>query len=314
MLSGGLYWIFFIVQSRTWVIDFFSRTNPPPPYHTHIITLETCHRDSLLRYDSILWASNTEHGHLRFYVSPTIIVTLCLWLEGLWGGYALSTSWPFHCGERRAAQRKGVDLRGGAESTSGDEACGSPSVALALSWPSGDICTLESGCIHEAYAQRDPVSSKSSHHPLFKFYTQPGGHRLDFYSPLIAGPKLSGHRCECSTGGDDPSSCGNQCYVLWVSVKSFTWSGHLGSHGQLECPVLHSCKFLCSSFLNPGTVVSEPLIIRQKASVHSHQFVCLPGLVFLTPGERTFSFQLKALLAVFSKTKDKFVCSILVKR
>lgn len=116
----------------------------------------------------------------------------------------------------------GVALRGGAESTSGDEACGSPSVALALSWPSGGICTLESGRIHEAYAQRDPVSSKSSHHPLFKFYTQPGGHRLDFCGPLIAGPKLSGHRCECSTGGDDPSSCGNQCYVLWVSVKSFT--------------------------------------------------------------------------------------------
>lgn len=224
----------------------------PSPYHTHIITLETHPRDSLLRYDSILWASNTEHSHVRFYMSPTISVTLFpVARRSLrWIHLVVLLALPLH-GKEGLLRGSGLFLEVEQKSISEGEARGSPSVHLALCWQLADICTLESGHIHKAYAQRDPVSSKSSHHPLFKFCTQPGGRRLDFRGPLIAGPRLSGHRCECSTGGDDPSSCGNQCCVLWVCVKSFTWSGHLGAHGQLECPVLHSCKFLCSSFPEP---------------------------------------------------------------
>lgn len=251
MLSGGLYCIIFIVQWRTWVIDFFFSLDPLP-HHTHIITLETHPRDSLLRYDSILWASNTEHSHVRFYMSPTISVTLFLVARRSlrWIHLVVLLALPLH-GKEGLLRGSRLFLEVEQKSISEGEARGSPSVHLALCWQLADICTLESGHIHKAYAQRDPVSSKSSHHPLFKFCTQPGGRRLDFRGPLIAGPRLSGHRCECSTGGDDPSSCGNQCCVLWVCVKSFTWSGHLGAHGQLECPVLHSCKFLCSSFPEP---------------------------------------------------------------
>ena len=74
----------------------------------------------------------------------------------------------------------------------------------------------------------DPVSSKSSHHPLFRFHTY--DQKLAFLGPLIVGPP-SGNGYEC---------CSLETVCLTVGIKamggvrvnSFMRSGHLGAHGQ----------------------------------------------------------------------------------
>lgn len=102
-------------------------------------------------------------------------------------------------------------LRGGGLSTAGapgagrnpplSEVCGSPSGDLALSWPSGEICTPEAwtwACSWGSCTQ-DPIASKSSRHPLFRFYTQPA---TNFPWSLDSGTK-----------------------ALWEQVWVFQWWG-----------------------------------------------------------------------------------------